>query len=132
MSKVFVDTLVSNMKKAGIVTKATPWMVEGVGEKQMNVRYVGIKPFADWVDIIPSDNNLLLKFITNRQQSYFELFLANKPPFIWVTRKNFTDMDKWELLLGDIKRRLHRDKEELLRHEEKAGNLYTLIKPHLK
>lgn len=132
MSKLFVDTLVSNMKKAGIVTKATPWMIEGVGEKQMNIRYVGIKPFADWVDIIPQENNLLIKFVTDRQQSYFEFYLANQPPFVWITKKNFTEADKWEILLGDIKRRLNRDKEEFIRHEEKAGNLYVVLKPHLK
>ena len=132
MSKSFVDTLVSNMKKAGIVTKATSWMVEGVGEKQMNVRYVGIKPFAEWTDIISAQNNLLVKFITDRKQSYFELFLANKPPFVWITRKNFTDADKWELLLGDIKRRLNKDKEEYIHHQEKTGNLYLVLLPHLK
>ncbi|MDE2025459.1 MAG: hypothetical protein KGJ07_03125 [Patescibacteria group bacterium] len=132
MAKAFVDTLISNMKKAGIVTKATPWVVEGMGDKQMNVRYVGIKPFADWTEIIAAENNLLLKFVTDRTQSYFELFLANKPPFVWVTRKNFTDADKWELLLGDIKRRLNKDKEEVVRHEEKAGNLFVVLKPHLK
>lgn len=132
MSKAFVDTLITNMKKAGIITKATPWVVEGMGEKQMNVRYVGIKPFADWTDIIPVDNNLLLKFLTDRTTSSFELFLANKPPFVWITRKTFTPSDKWEILLGDIKRRLNKDKEEFLRHEERTGNLYTVIHPHLK
>ena len=32
MTKATVDTLIQNMKKAGVVTKATPWMVEGFGE----------------------------------------------------------------------------------------------------
>ncbi len=132
MNKAFVDELVSNMKKAGIVTKAAPWMVEGIGEREMNVRYVGIKPFKDWVDIIPESNNLLIKFVISRSESYFDLLLANKPPFVWITKKRFATTDKWEVLLGDIKRRLAKDKEEFVHHEDKVGNLYIVIHPHLK
>lgn len=132
MTKTFVDELVANMKKAGIVTKAAPWMVEGIGEKQMNVRYVGIKPFGDWVEIIPGENNLLLKFVMSKNESYFDLLLANKPPFVWVTKKRFTTSDKWEVLLGDIKRRLAKDKEEFIHHQDKVGNLYVSFYKHLK
>ena len=132
MTKAFVDELVSNMKKAGIVTKAAPWMVEGIGEKQMNVRYVGIKPFKDWVDIIPESNNLLVKFVISRSESYFDLLLANKPPFIFITHKRFATTDKWEVLLGDIKRRLAKDKDDFIHHQDKVGNLYIAIHPHLK
>ncbi|HSW96562.1 MAG TPA: hypothetical protein VLF89_01920 [Candidatus Saccharimonadales bacterium] len=127
MNKGFVDSLVQNMKKAEIITKASPWVVEGIGEKQMHVRYVGIKPFNDWLAIIPEGNNLLLKFVIDKQSSYFELFLANKPPFIWMVRKNFTVGEKWEPMLGEIKRRLHHDKTEFLQHRDKVGNLYGMI-----
>ena len=132
MTKAYVDELISNMKKAGIVTKATLWVVEGIGDKQMNVRYVGIQPFKEWLDIIPAGNNLLLKFVISRSESYFDLLLANKPPFVWITKKRFTDVDKWEILLGDIKRRLTKDKEEFIHHQDKVGNLYQLIYKHLK
>lgn len=132
MTKTFVDELIANMKKAGIVTKAAPWMVEGMGEKQMNVRYVGIRPFGDWTDIIPGENNFLLKFIVSRSESSFDFFLANKPPFVFITKRHFTTSDKWEILLGDIKRRLAKDKEDAIRHQDKVGNLYVVIEQHLK
>jgi hypothetical protein len=127
MNKAFVDSLIQNMKKADIVTKASSWMVEGMGEKQMNVRYVGIKPFADWQDIIPEKNNLLLKFIIDRQASYFELYLANQLPFIRIIKRNFSAGDKWESMLGEIKRRLSSDKKEFLEHRDRVGNLYGVI-----
>lgn len=132
MNKGFVDSLIANMKKADIVTKASPWVVEGMGEKQMNVRYVGIKPFNDWTDIIPEHNNLLIKFIIDRQASYFELFLANQPPFIRIIRRNFSAGDKWEPMLGEIKRRLHNDKNDYVQHRDRVGNLYTAILKGLK
>src|SRR5579883_2077188 len=112
MNKTFVNTLIQNMKKAEIVTKASPWVFEGMGEKQMSMRYVGIKPFNDWLDIIPKENNLLLKFVFDKKESYLELYLANKSPFTRITRKHFGDSDKWETMLGEIKRRLSADKAE--------------------
>jgi hypothetical protein len=124
MNKGFVDSLIQNMKKADIVTKASPWVVEGMGETQMNVRYVGIKPFDDWQDIISEKNNLLIKFIIDRQAGYFELYLANQPPFIRIIRRNFSAGDKWEPMLGEIKRRLSNDKKEFLEHRDSVGNLY--------
>jgi hypothetical protein len=132
MNKTFVNTLIQNMKKADIITKASPWVIEGVGDKGMNVRYVGIKPFDDWRDIIPAENNLLIKFVIDKQSSYFELFLANKPPFIWIIRRNFSEGDKWEPMLGEIKRRLHNDKTEFLQHKDKVGNLYGMIVKGIK
>lgn len=132
MNKLFVDDMIANMKKAGIVTKATPWMVEEMGEKEMNVRYVGIRPFHDWLDIFSDDNNVLLKFIISRNESSIDFFLANKPPFVFITKKRFTTTDKWETLLGDVKRRLSKDKEDVVHHNEKVGNLYGVIQPHLK
>lgn len=73
MNKAFVDSLIQNMKKADIVTKAAPWMVEGIAEKQMNVRYVGIRPFADWQDIIPVENNGTYPLSTSKKVFGFML-----------------------------------------------------------
>jgi hypothetical protein len=51
---------------------------------------------------------------------------------VWITKKRFKDTDKWEILLGDIKRRLIKDKEEFVHHQDKIGNLYLQIVKHLK
>ena len=145
MSKQFVDDMIHNMKLAGIVTKATPWTVEGTNDRrkeasslrdavatQMNVRYVGITVADDWLEIMPANNNLLLKFIIDRNTAYLEFYLANKPPFFKFTNRQFTDADKWETLLGEVKRKLKKDKVDVLNHKEAVGNLYARIKPYLK
>ncbi len=132
MTKAFVDSLISNMKQAGVVTKATPWMVEGFGEKQLNTRYVGFAIKDEWLDIMSSNDNLLLKFIVGRNDAYIEFYLANKPPFLKITQTRFTNVDKWEILLGELKRKLKKDKADVLSHNESVGNLYKLIEPHLK
>jgi hypothetical protein len=132
MTKAFVDSLIQNMKKAEIVTKATPWMVEGMGEKEMHVRFVGIKPYDEWLDIFSEKNNLLLKFIIDKTASYFEFYLANKPPFTKIITRDFKDGDKWEVMLGDIKRRLHKDKIEVVTHISSVGNMYERIQKEIK
>lgn len=132
MNKLFVDEMIANMKKSGIITKTAPWMVEGMGEKEMNVRYVGIRPGGEWLSIFPQNNNILLKFVISRSESSIDFFIANKPPFVFFTKKRFTNTDKWENILGDIKRRLTKDKEDVIRHQEKVGNMYIVLKPHIK
>ena len=132
MSKTFVDGMIRNMKMANIVTKATPWLVEGMGDKTMNVRYVGITLKDDWTDIFPPPNNFLIKFIIDRSSARIEYYLANKPPFFRIQSVRFTDSDKWEVLLGELKRRLKKDKVEFQNHMDKVGNLYAMIKPELK
>lgn len=132
MTKSFVDTLIQNMKKADIVTKSAPWMVEGFGEKEMHVRFVGIKPYGEWKDLFSEKNNLLLKFIVDRKHSYFEFYLANKPPFTKIITRDFTDGDKWEVMLGEIKRRLTKDKAEVVNHTSSMGNIYERIQKDLK
>ena len=132
MNKAVVDQLISNMKKADIVTKASPWMVEGMGEKQMNVRYVGIRATRDWDNIFSEKDNLLVKFIIDRSSAFFEFYLANKPPFIRIVTKYFSEHDKWETLLGEIRRKLHKDFQDYKNDTAEIGNWYTLIKPHLK
>lgn len=132
MTKAVVDHLIANMKKAGIVTKAAPWMVEGMGEKEMNVRYVGIRATDDWDSIFSEKDNLLLKFIIDRNTASFEFYVANKPPFTRVVTKYFSEHDKWEILLGEIRRKLNKDYQEYKDNAVSAGNWYTLIKPHIK
>lgn len=124
--------MIHHMKLAGIVAKAAPWMVEGIRDTEKNVRYVGITLKEDWLDIFPTGNNLLIKFVIDRNTAVMEFYLANKPPFFRFTTKRFTDKDKWETLLGELKRTLKKDKTEYLNHTDGIGNLYTLIKPHLK
>lgn len=132
MNKAVVDQLISNMKKGEIVTKASPWMVEGMGEKQMNVRYVGIRATHDWDNIFSENDNLLLKFIIDRSSASFEFYLANKPPFVRIVTKYFSEHDKWEALLGEIRRKLHKDFQDYKNDTAEIGNWYTLVKPYLK
>lgn len=132
MSKTFVDHLIHNMKLADIVTKVTPWSIEGFGEKQMNVRYVGLKIKDEWKNIISEKNNLLVKFVFDKNNAYIEFYLANKPPFFKITSQRFSENDKWETLLGEIKRRLRRDKAEYLSHNDAIGNLYKTLVSQLR
>src|SRR4051812_7896325 len=132
MSKTFVDQMIHNMKLAGIVAKAAPWMVEGIREQEMNVRYVGLAMKDDWLDIFPSGNNLMMKFIIDRTSARIEFYLANKPPFYKITTKHFTDHDKWEPLLGGLKSQFKKDKADVINHTERVGNVYAALKPHLK
>jgi hypothetical protein len=132
MSKNFVDQMVHNMKLAGIVAKAAPWMVEGIREQEMNVRYVGLNLKDDWLDILPAGNNLMIKFIINRNNARIEFYLANKPPFFRITTKHFSDHDKWKPILGGLKNQLKKDKADVINHTESVGNVYAAIKPYLK
>lgn len=131
MTKAVVDQLIANMKKAGIVTKATPWMVEGMGEKQMHVRYVGIRVTDEWQAFSEKDN-ILLKFVIDKTVNFFEFYVANQPPFVRITTRQFSAADKWEILLGEIKRKLNKDYAEYKSNTAGSGNWYTLIKPYLK
>lgn len=132
MSKDFVDRLIHNMKLADMVSKAAPWMVEGINDQQKNVRYVGIKVKDDWLDIFPEGNNFLLKFVIDRASAYMEFYLANKPPFLRITTKRFGDQEKWETLLGEFKRKMKKDKTDYVNHKDGVGNLFALVKPQLK
>lgn len=132
MSKNFVDQMIHHMKLADMVAKAAPWMVEGIHEQQMNVRYVGLKLKDDWLEIFPAGNNLMMKFIIDRNSARIEFYLANKPPFYRFSTKHFTEHDKWETLLGGLKQKLKKDKADVINHKEEVGNLYAELKPHLK
>lgn len=132
MTKAFVDELISNMKHADFVSKASPWTFEGIGDKKMNTRFVGMKMKDDWLSVFSENNNILLKFIYDRNDSYIECYLANATPFIKMMTLRFSENDKWEPILGELKRRLKKDKSEFLNHTEQVNNIYTNIKPRLK
>ncbi len=132
MSKAFVDNLIHNMKLAGVITKVTPWSVEGFGDKALNVRYLGIKLPEDWQEIFSDKNNLLLKFVIDRSTAVVEFYLANKPPFVKIITRDFNDGDKWENVLGEVKNRLKRDKADFQNHNEQVGNIYSRINAALK
>ncbi len=132
MTKAYVDDLVRNMKLAGIVAKASPWSFEGYGVKQKSVRYIGLHLTGDWQDIFSFKNNILLKFVIDRSSAYLEYYLANKPPFIKLYVQRFTDSDKWEILLGEVKRKLKKDKAEFVNHTHGIDNLYNKIVSGLK
>jgi len=132
MSKAFVDNLIHNMRLAGIVTKVTPWTFEGIGDQALNVRYLGIKLDSDWQEIFSPGNNILLKFVIDRSTANVEFYLANKPPFVKIITRQFTDADKWEIIIGEVKKRLKRDKIDFQNHREQVGNIYSRIKADLK
>jgi hypothetical protein len=132
MTKAFVDELISNMRAAGMVSKASPWMFEGIAEKKMSVRYIGLKVKDEWLDIFSEKNNLLLKFVYDRSTAFIEVYLANATPFVKIITLRFSTNDKWEPLLGELKRRLKKDKADVVNHQESVGNIYSRLKPHLK
>lgn len=131
MTKREIDSLIADMKKGGVVTKAAPWMIEGSDEMMIDVRYVGIKP-EDWEEIINPNNNLMIRFTHTRGDSRAEFLVANKLPFykFWTTKIDSTT--KWEPLLGKVKNMLKKDKEAVLHHKDKAGNVFKAIQPFLR
>ncbi len=131
MTKKFVDQFIQNMKRAGMVTKASPWLVEGIGNQHMNVRYVGVTIKDDWIEILSPNNNLLVKFIIDKNNAFLEFYLANKAPFLKFMHVPFQESNKWEKVFGEIKRVLKRDKNDFLNHRDMLGNLYTKIKSSL-
>ena len=127
MSKTLVNSMITRMKKAGMVTKVSPWMNEG-GEE---VRYVGLK-IKEWEDILPASNNFLAKFVTMNKTSWVSVLLANKPPFVFLTKRFVTKEVKWEQVLGSVRQRLNRDKKEYQSGKVKIDNWYVKIKPVMK
>lgn len=113
--------MVTKMKKAGIVTKVSPWL----HEQQADSRYVGLR-IAAWDDII-GPQNILAKFVSENKQSQVHIFLANKTPFLFLTKKNLAAGDKWELILGSLKQRLNREKHEYQAGKPQIDSLYTKI-----
>lgn len=132
MNKLFVDTLIKNMKSAGVVAKVLPWSFEGYGDKQKSVRYVGLKLDGDWLEIFSPQDNLLIKFVIDRTSAYLDYYLANKPPFVRIMSTRFSENDKWEVLFGECKRKMKKAKSEYISHTDSIDNLYGKIVKDLK
>lgn len=132
MTKAYIEQFIKNMKQAGLVSKSAPWTYEGYGDKQKNIRYVGLAIKEEWLEVFSANDNLLLKFVSDRNSAFLEFYLANKPPFIKIYSTSLTEHDKWDAVLGELKRRLKKDKLDFTHHKESFGNLYQLIKPGLK
>ncbi len=132
MNRTVINTIIQNMKKAGIVTKASEWSIEGFGEKELAVKYVGVKLDESWAEIFSLKNNLLLIFYLDKNTARADLMLANKPPFLKVVSVPITASTKWELVFGELKRQLKKDKLDVQHHVAKIDNLYLKIQKLLK
>mgnify|MGYP001317735477 CR=1 FL=1 len=132
MTKPNLDKLVANMKKAGIVTKATPWLKEEYKNQACDARYIGIKIDETWPEFLSGKDQFLIKFVHTRSESIFQLFLANKSPFIFITQTEINPQDKWEYMLGKCKNKLNRDYTEAIKGNPGITNVYEKIKIHLK
>ena len=132
MTKTNINTFISNLKKANLVTKVTPWMIEGIDNGKSEVRFVGLKLKDDWLELFSTKDNLLLKFILVKQTVRLEIYLANIPPFYKIFGLYLRESDKWETVLGELKRILKEDKEDFINHDTKVDNLWIKIKPYLR
>lgn len=132
MNKTLINNFIRNLTKAKLVSKVTPWVFEGQGDKNLNVRYLGLKLDDSWKDIMSLENNLLLKFYLDKNNGWVEIYLANKPPFIKLMSQTLHEKSKWEIVLGKLKNFLSKEKEAYLKHADTIDNLYNKIKPYLK
>ena len=132
MTKTNINTFISNLKKANLVTKVTPWMIEGIDNGKSEVRFVGLKLKDDWLELFSTKDNLMLKFILVKQTVRLEIYLANIPPFYKIFGLYLRESDKWETVLGELKRILKKDKEDFINHDTKVDNLWIKIKPYLR
>lgn len=132
MNRTTINTLIRNMKKAGIVTKVTEWQMVGMSEGEQAIKYVGIKIDTEWEKLFSKQNNLLITFILEKNSAKAVLSLANVPPFVPVFTSKLTDMVKWETLLGEWKRALNRDKEAYTKGNANVSNSYNKIRKFLR
>ncbi len=120
------------MKKAGSITKASEWMIEGRGDKKAEIKYVGVLLGNEWEEIFSRKNNLLFQFTLIDKIAYLDILLANTPPFTKLTSQKLTESDKWETILGQLRNTLKKDKQDFLHHRDAIGNLYSKITKLLK
>lgn len=132
MSKSIITTFIQHLKKADLTTKITPWMVEGAGDKAWDVRYVGLKLSSEWLEIFSPQDNVLLKFKSSRTETWLEFYLANKTPFFKVTSWKLNENSKWEVMFGELRRQLKKDKQEFQHHQATVNNLFKKLQPFLK
>lgn len=127
MGKQNINKLISNLKKSSWTTKISPWL----NEQGLEVRYVGIRP-QGWEEILSDGNNLLLKISIQEKGDFVEVLFANKPPFITL-HKQFIDKEtKWEQIMGSVRFKLGKDKQDYQKGNTKIDNLYRKILPQLK
>ncbi len=120
------------MQKAKVVTKASDWFMEGLGDEAVAAKYVGLKLDGSWVDIFSLANNVMCKFVLQKTNGFVEFYLANKPPFIRLAVMKLSDSSKWEVLVGELKHQLKAEKLAEQHHVGKINSSFSKIKPHLK
>lgn len=132
MAKKVIDDFLKNLRKSDLMLKVSPWMPEGGGGHEFDVRYVGIKVPEDLKHIIPEGNNMLLRLKSERTDTWLEFYLANQPPFFKIDQTRLREGDKWETILGYFKGKLKKDFEEYKKNNTKLDNIYLKLKPKLK
>ena len=132
MNRTTINTFIQNLKKAGLVTKASEWSIQGFKDRELAIKYVGIKLDASWEEIFSLKNNLLVIFYLDKNTAYLEIMLANVPSFVKIISVPVLATTKWELVFGELKRRLKKDKQDALHHVAKIDNLYVKIQKFLK
>ncbi len=120
------------MQKAAIVTKASDWFMEGIGDATTTAKYVGLKLDDSWSEIFSLSNNVMCKFVLLKTQGHVEFYLANKPPFVMISVAKLSDASKWETVFGELKRQLKAEKLALQHHKGKINSSFSKIKPYLK
>ena len=132
MNKTTINTLIKNMKKAGVITRASEWSNEGTPAVEVIAKYVGIKLDDSWTELFSTKNNILLKFILKKEAVFLEYYLANTPPFILISTVRVQPTDKWETLLGELKLQLKKDKKAVQQHTARIDNLFARIQSKLQ
>lgn len=132
MAKKIIDDFLKNLRKSELTLKVSPWMSEGGGGHEYDIRYVGIKIPKDIEHIIPAANHLLLRLKSERADTWLEFYLANQPPFFKIDQTRLKDGDKWEIILGYFKNKLKRDFEDYQKNSTRLDNIYLKLKPKLK
>lgn len=132
MTKTDINTFIKHMQKAEQVSKVTPWMVEGIGDVQADVRYIGMKLDLEWQEVFSKENNILLKFVLIKKLAKVEVYLANTPPFFRITTLPFNKETKWETVFGELRRKLKKAKVEYQQHTDSVDNIFRKLSSQLK
>jgi hypothetical protein len=132
MNKSYINTFIRNIKKAGHLTKDSDWVFDSNYKEKIEVKYAGFRFGKDFDDVISSNNNFILKFNLSKSGCFLDIYLANKTPFVKLVSKKLNETEKWEIILGELKRNLRKDKDDFIHHIDKAGNLFALIFKDLK
>ena len=132
MSKKHIDQIIKGLKEHDYVIHCAKWQMEAIEDQEYHVRFLGLKIPSDWKSIINPKNNILLKFITSRKQTFLEYYLANQPPFTLIVKTKIDREDTYKDVIGPFKQQLNRDKLDYQRNKHQFDNIYLKIKPSLK